>query len=534
MVNIKRRLSLAAACLAALMALAACQGGGSSSAAITAPASTASASSGDTTSATSSAAPASSELKPYEIQWYIEGGGQPPETDRIMAAANEKLKSINATLKFNLITWADWPTKINAMLASGDYYDILFTANWNQFSAQVNQNVFLNLDDLYAQYGQNIIADCGQAMLDRVKVGGHWYSVPVNKDNFTGYGFVFNQKLLDKYGWKTDDLKTIEDITPWLEKIKASEPGILPFATGTGNNFINNVDTGDITGDGNVPLGMYDDNRSKQLTFVYDSKWVQYQLGVIRKWYQAGYIDPSSSLSTSTANADAMTNGTVFCAEEPLKPGKAGEMSNAKITWTQWLISDYFAHAPFGAMQSISKNCKDPARCMMFLNMLYGDESKKPDSLLNLLTFGQKDKDYTLDASGHVQLVANPGWNFNNPWMLGNQLNQMLLTTQPPTEYQEIAAVNQSCHPTYFDSFLLNPTPIQTQMAAVSAAVKPLVEPLNVGAVDVMPQIEKIRAAAKAAGLDQIQAEIQKQLDAAINNNAQPYTQPFNKGGQYN
>ena len=525
MTKMKRKLAFTVAIgLAASMALSSCGGGGSAASSNAA---------GANKSATTAASGGSGALAPYEINWYIEGNGQPPDTARIMAAANELLKPINATLNMHVISWGDWNTKTTAMTASSDYYDILFTANWNQFASQVAQNIFLNLDDLYQKYGQNIINDCGMDMLNRIKVGGHWYSVPVNKDNFTGYGFAFNQKILDEHGWKISDLKSIEDLTPWFAEVQKSDPGIQPFGMAVGNNFIMDIDCGDITGTTYVPLGMYDDNRSKEITFLFDSKWVQYELELTRQWYQAGYINPNAPQKTDTTLQTQQGDGTVFCFEQPLKPGKDGEISNAKVTYTQWLISDYFAHAPFGAMQSISKTSKDPARCMMFLNMLYGDASKDKGSLLNLLTFGQEGKDYTFAPDGRVQLVANPGWNFNMPWMLGNQLNQMLLTTQPADEYTQIAKVNKSCHPTYFDSFLLDPSNINTQMAAITNATTPLIDPLLVGAVDVKPTIDKIREAANAAGLEAVKAELQKQLDAYINNNAQPYKHPFNASGQY-
>jgi len=109
----------------------------------------------------------------------------------------------------------------------------------------------------------------------------------------------------------------------------------------------------------------------------------------------------------------------------------------------------------------------------------------------------------------------------------------MLLTTQPADEYTSIDQVNKTCHATYFDSFLLDPSNINTQMAAIINATTPLIDPLSVGAVDVQSTIDKIRQAADAAGMEDVKAELQKQLDAAINNNAQPFTQPFNSSGQY-
>ena len=195
-----------------------------------------------------------------------------------------------------------------------------------------------------------------------------------------------------------------------------------------------------------------------------------------------------------------------------LKPGKDGEVTNPQVTYVQQLITPYYLQSGMGSMQAISKTSKDPARCMMFLNMFYGSDH----AMENLFAFGIEGRDYTLTSDGQAEIAANAPWNPNMQWGFGNQLNQYTNTQQSPDVYKQMAGVNATAKRMYCSGFLLDQSSITAQFAAVTNACKPLNDPLTVGAVDPATQVPKLKAAANAAGLAAVQAEVQKQMDAHV------------------
>ena len=456
-------------------------------------------------------------LAPYEINWYMVAGASPIDMDMVMREANKLLEPINATLNMHVITWGDWGAKTNAMIAASDYYDIIFTSNWMGYSSMVSTGALIPLDDLIARYGQNILNDCGQALLDTVKVNDQVYGVPTNKDNFVGYGFVFNQAYLDKYNWDPASIKTWRDVTPWLETIKQNELNITPFSSGVGTLGymlpLDNADVGSEAGTPlNIPLGVYFDNRDSQAHFLYDDPEVVDVCNLLHEWFEAEYIPADAVLETQTRSSTDQQNGTCFSYVVQLKPGKAGELSNPNVTYVQQLLTDYYLTSGMGSMNAISTTSRDPERAMMFLNMLFGDDA----TLINLLTWGIENTHYTMEPDGRVNPLANNGWNLNMQWAFGNQMIQYLSILQPADQYELISEANRTAKRMYASGFLFDSSPVSSQFAAVSNAVKPFSDPMSTGGIDPAETIPKLRQAAEAAGLADVQAELQRQLDAHI------------------
>ena len=65
-------------------------------------------------------------------------------------------------------------------------------------------------------------------------VAGGLYGIPVNKAIGEYEYLVFNKELLDKYGYKADDLRTIDALGEYLAVIAANEPGVVPLALSDG------------------------------------------------------------------------------------------------------------------------------------------------------------------------------------------------------------------------------------------------------------------------------------------------------------
>ena len=98
-------------------------------------------------STTESQAPASSEtpkLDPVDLSWYLSGT---PQTDvaSVEKAIDDYLKDkINVNIHLKVIDWGNFDQKMQVVNASGENYDLAFTANWaNNYYQNVNKGAFL-------------------------------------------------------------------------------------------------------------------------------------------------------------------------------------------------------------------------------------------------------------------------------------------------------------------------------------------------------------------------------------------------------
>ena len=164
-----------------------------------------------------------------------------------------------------------------------------------------------------------------------------------------------------------------------------------------------------------------------------------------------------------------------------------------------------------GSMQAIPVTSQDPQRAMMFLELLHTDAD-----VINTLCFGIEGVNYNkTDKEGIVELVGDKKWQGKLPqWMMGNVYLQYITTDEDPTKNEKLKAVSDGAKINFTTGFFFDPTPVETQIAALNNVRTELDRPLRTGAVDPATNYDKHLANLKSAGIDEIIAEAQKQLDA--------------------
>ena len=163
-----------------------------------------------------------------------------------------------------------------------------------------------------------------------------------------------------------------------------------------------------------------------------------------------------------------------------------------------------------GTMAAVSKTSEDPARAIMFYDMLF-----KSKDLMNLITLGQENVDYKTNSDGTVSMIPNSGYDVSTfGWEFGNQFNQKLMQGQSPTVWEDTIKLNNEAKIAADVGFSFDPSPIATQLASVTAVTKEYRDQLETGSVDPKKVYPTFISKLKAAGCDQIIAEEQKQISA--------------------
>ena len=462
------------------------------------------------------AADESTKLDPYNIVMVFPGP-EPKDQKLVLDEVNKILKQkINATLEIRSIDWSAWGDKTNLMFASDEQFDLMFSAGWFGFTQQVAKGQFLPLDDLVAKLGQDFTKTIDPEIVNAAKVNGKLYGMVANKEFAADKGLILRKDLVDKYKFDLSKVKELADMEPLFKTIKENEPGVTPFiTTGGASPSAMILDYGyyDMLGEGPGEL-----TRSgtglKVINKIEDPKYMEYA-ALMRKWYLAGYINKDAA--TLQDIGKSLGAGKAFAQTGSFKPGS--NLDNSRTQGTE-LVEIQLA-APFtsttdatSAVLAISRTSKDPERAMMFVNLLYTDKE-----IMNLLINGIEGKHYVVKSDNVIDFPSgidgnSSGYPPTRNWMLGNLPLVHLWASEDPNKWEAYANYNKSAEKSRALGFAFNAEPVKTEIAATSNVEKEFKNVIVTGSVDPKKYIPDYISKLKAAGMDKIIAEKQKQLDA--------------------
>ncbi|QHW32942.1 ABC transporter substrate-binding protein [Paenibacillus rhizovicinus] len=455
-------------------------------------------------------------LKPYTIKWFVPGAAAQKDQAEVNEEVSKYLKDkINASFDLEVIDWGSWDDKMNLKFASSEPFDLLYTAAWNGFTTKISQGNIIDMTGLIDKDAPQAKAVIEPALLEGSKVNGKNYGMPTNKEMATQWGVMLRKDLVDKYSIDITTIKKLEDLEPYFDTIKDKEPGVTPFYLNKDTSLLsvwnsNNFDHYDIAA-GTLPLGQSD----FKLVDGLETPQAKAGYDLIHSWYQKGYVNKDAA--TLQDLSGGLKAGKAFAYPEQLKPGKDAEASTATgVQWVQVELTQPIIGTgdTQGAMTSISRTSKDPDRAMMFLNLLYTDKY-----LVNLIAFGIEGKHYkkvddnTIDFADGVTAQTS-GYNLNQAWLFGNQFNDYLWTNEDPQKWQKFMDFNKAAKNDTLLGFVFDPTNVKTETATIANVRKEFDSGLQSGTLDPNVYLPKYIDKMKAAGIEKVIAEEQKQLDA--------------------
>ncbi|MCL6458802.1 MAG: ABC transporter substrate-binding protein [Gorillibacterium sp.] len=449
-------------------------------------------------------------LDPVELSIYYPGTAQ-KDVAAVEEELNKQLKDkINATVKINAVDWGNWAQKINLMSASGEPFDLVFTAGWDNFSGNVAKGAFLDLTPLIDEYASATKAQMNPLLLSGTQVNGKNYAIPVEKEMASEFGVVLNKDLVDKYNFDITTVKSLKDLEPMLQTIKDKEPGIIPMWGGKNNVSLLPYE---VIGNSAVPGAIQMDGTTKVIN-QWETPEMQDILKLMKDWNAKGYFqkDPVTQKDAGPSNKA----GTTFAQWQQLTPGKDAVLSQ------QWghpmvqieLTQPYTASGDLsGAMTAISRTSKNPERAMMLINLLHTDPQ-----LLNTLIFGVEGKHYVKVNDTTIKVpdgmvAGQTGYSPGNNYMFGSQFINALWDNEEPQKWEQYKAFNESAKPSKIVGFSYNSEPVKNEEAAIVNIYNAYIDGLSTGVIDYEKELPVFIDKMKKAGLDKVIAEKQKQID---------------------
>lgn len=451
-------------------------------------------------------------LPKYEIVWYTIDNPQNDLKAVFDEVSKYTLKKMNATVKCQIISWGDYNSKMPVLVAAGEKIDLAYTANETfSYLDYVRKGAFLPLDSLLKTYGQDIIAAMPKDFFDGVKVKDKIYAIPTIKEKSEAwYAYVYKD-LVQKYGWNTSNVKSLYDLEPFMKDLKEKENGVIPLMVGSAFSpwlIVNPFER--LT----TFAGVYLDNHNNyKVENVYASPEYLQLIKKAREWKKAGYItsvtDSSTMGSALARQKDGFgamiyaPNGEAFLENASSRPYVAFPITKKYIT----------NNSVSGAMIAITKNSKDPARAMMFLNLLNSDTYLK-----RLVVHGIEGKHYVKTSENQIKLpegkdVVNVGYN-RAQFTLQNIFLNYLNPGDPANKKQLFVDYDKDSVTSKILGFQADSTKIIAYIAACNSVIPKYRATLELGEKDDYEAIlAKLNSELKDAGIDKVIAEYQSQLN---------------------
>jgi len=444
--------------------------------------------------------------KPVELIWYTIGT---PQKD--LAKVNEEinkytLEKINATVKMNMLDWGEYSQKLQVMTASGEPMDIMFTASWAfDYVQNARKGAFKPIDELLQSHGKGILEVLDPAFLEGSKVDGVNYGIPANKELPAQEVWRFNKQLLDKYNLDISQVNSLESLEPLLKTIKENEPNITPLAIA--KDF--------------VPLAGYDyliekmpmavklDTNDYKVVNILETPEMKKELQTMRKYYQAGYIP--TEVATLDTMQDALNAGTWFtdrAATQPFADNLWSASLGYPIVSTPASEPVIYNWSVMGSMQAISANSKHPEKAMEFLNLLNTDPV-----LRNMVDSGIEGVHFKKIGDNVAENLPESK-NYDMPtFSLGNVMLTYLNPEDPENKWEEFRKFNESGKPSPILGFNFDTSKVTTEIASLQNVKEEFWSAIMTGTVDTEEYTAKAIEKFKAAGLDRVMEEAQRQLD---------------------
>jgi len=458
------------------------------------------------------------ELKPVKLIWYTVLPEQ-KDQDLVFDQFNKKLKEkINAEVEIRGLDWGNYEEKLNIAIASHEPFDICWTSDWMaKYVPNVNKGAFMCIDELLPKYApktKELIAD---KFWDLTKVNGKLYGIPCYQIFYRQTAIWIKKDIAEKYNFDPSILTTdAACLTPFLEKIKEGEPDIIPLAANGpviawfgkslaaySSEYAENVANSE------AHVVVFESDPTK--VHGYDERVINDLmpgLRTAREWYTKGYVR-NDLLSIKDIDQEIKTGkyAVGFSQYSPDMEVSFADKFGFEIV--AYPLAQPTLSGVTATLMAISATSENPERAMMLIELLNTDKE-----LYNLICNGIENMHYIKVGENRIKRVEDNGYQPNMNWAMGNTLLAYLTPGQPDNLAELVKSGNDAAIPPLLPGYTFDNSKVKNELAAIAQVSAEIENPLKAGVLDPDEYLPKMLERFKAAGLDKVVAEAQRQVDA--------------------
>mgnify|MGYP002093986337 CR=1 FL=1 len=389
------------------------------------------------------------------LVWWTIGGTPADDFDQAVSQISDYAEEkIGVRIDVKIAGWADYETKMNNIINTGEYFDLMFVNNTN-YTKFVNLNALENITDLVQTETPDLYNFIPADLWEGAKIHGNVYAVPTYKDSSLTQFWMLDDAYVQKYNIDVDSIKDYATLNDALQTIKEGEGKSkypMQLAQGsTFNGFFNNYDG---LASGLQPLPIF---------------------GSAQGWPAA-------------ATTWAFNSGI------------------EKYDLTQVFGPLYTTETIQGSMNAISANSKYKTEALKVLQLMNTDSKFR-----DMCAYGTEGNYMEYAEDGTVQKLRDD-WN----WPSYTQGTFFILSTQAdgdPDAWNQVKEQNEAAVSSTCLGFALDVTNIQNEIANCNTVWDKYKNDLLTGASDPATAVPACIEELKAAGLDTVIEEAQKQVD---------------------
>lgn len=464
-------------------------------------------------------APADPFAEEVELVWaFCDGKGITDGWDEVVAKVNEITKEkINATIKFEMIPLGEYTDKMNMKFTSGEYFDLCFTGAWNPYASAVAKGAYAELTpEMLETYCAESMANLNPVAWDAVTIDGKIYGFPIQQIYVRNSGLRVFPSVANAAGYDISKIQTLDDLDAYADAVLAlNNPDYYPIALNGDGFFVNlqsyfgwdtliNVTTpGVVDYDDPTVYNQFASEEFKEYCYT------------VKRWANNGYI-PADAVLGGESVAGLQEGVGNYAAWQPmydiLDIAAYGEQTvHIKIADAAMTTSAINA-----TVNAVSANSKNIERTLAFINLLNTDKE-----LYNTILYGIEGRDWNwVDESQElieivVDEAGNPLYKGNFNFLVADTFNAYYTDPAMVGQYELVRDLNNTSKGSCLLGFAFNAEPVSSQIANCSAIISEHLVPLVCGAVeDVDAAIADMQKALESAGVNEIIAEMQAQVDA--------------------
>lgn len=472
--------------------------------------------------------PAQAEGDPIKLTWAMGTGDVAPIDNAMVLEELNKMSSELIGVECDIQYFTN--DQILVSIQSGEVFDIYFTCSWyNNFNQAVSQGLFANLDGKVQEMAPELYASMTEDVWNLAhSADGGLYAIPVKKDYAMMNFLTYPADVAAELGFEIPDrISAWGDMTDFLVAWKATlADNEYPVLIGGGPaGMESSFDFIDRTAMIGCIFGTSD------VVFAFDDPALMERYRTMGEWYKLGLVNPDAAQLTETA-IDSTKQKIGFVQAWP---GYDFSVSNGYNTaMTCYFGPNLSTDGVQGSMNALSITLEDDEERMAaalnyiglcHTNQLFNDTMRfgKQGYHWNYVT-----EEQSKDCAGGI-LRTEIGssnyspWGFSQPAYFETSIavsqDQVDGKAKAPVmdqydQYYEIIAT--SANVSAISGFTWDSSAFTTQLAEISAVKDEYYKDIASGTRSVDDVYEEFLDKMNGAGLQEMIADAQAQLDAYL------------------
>lgn len=460
------------------------------------------------------------------LKW-VQLGDKQPNADVILEEANKIIEpELGMKLEIEYIDTASFNEKSKMKMASGEDFDLIWTGYLNDYQTAVSMEGLMDitdyLDDIKMSDGKTVkMSDViSDYYFEAAKVNGRIYGIPNMQVNSNPFTLQLRKSVADECNLDLEGLQKLavgikdaetskaylEKLTAEFEKVHNKMPDLYTFNPGTNMAFKNIYE--EIIGG----VGIKKDGSSSDVYIINDTEEFKIGVDAAYDWFNKGYTRSDiASKGNAITSVDEKKQYAIL--QDTWKPGQSitdSKEFGEDIVYS-WFENPYISRTnPLATMLSVGANAKHPEEAVKFIYMINSNKD-----LYNLFIWGIEGKDYKLNEDGTATEIEKTGYDEmnGNAWRFGNQFNAIIESGMPENVWELTKEMNDKASVSPAMGFVPNTEDITTEIANITNVNAEYKAKIEFGTAPRSEYWDEYMSKLKAAGIEKVRDEIQKQYD---------------------